>query len=103
MLIDLGLLDRVHDLEALGIEMLFPEWTPYRKTTGELRWGQPITKSWQYVKKLLGITRADLTLYGTRHWMADMLDNGRDRAADTKSHPRPCQLGAGRLWTQGHC
>jgi integrase len=75
LLIDLGLLDRVHDLEALGIEMLFPEWTPYRKSTGELRWGQPITKSWQYVKKLLGITRADLTLYGTRHWMADMLDN----------------------------
>ena len=76
LLIDLGLLTRVRELEALGIEMLFPEWQPYRKKTGELRWGQPITKSWQYVKVLLKITRADLTLYGTRHWLADLLDSG---------------------------
>jgi hypothetical protein len=36
---------------------------------------QPITKSWQYVKKILKIVRADLTLYATRHLMADWLDN----------------------------
>jgi hypothetical protein len=39
------------------------------------RWSQPITKSWQYVKKVLKIVRADLTLYATRHLMADWLDN----------------------------
>jgi len=39
------------------------------------RWSQPITKSWQYVKKILKIVRADLTLFATRHLMADWLDN----------------------------
>ena len=37
--------------------------------------GQPMTKSWQYVKVVLCLTRADLTLYGTRHLMADWLDS----------------------------
>ena len=36
--------------------------------------GQPMTKSWQYVKTLLKISRADLTLYSTRHLMGDWLD-----------------------------
>jgi hypothetical protein len=39
-----------------------------------VRWSQPISKSWQYVKTLLGITRADLTLYSARHLLADWLD-----------------------------
>jgi integrase len=76
LLIELGLLDRVHELRARSIDALFPEWVPYQKKTGEMRWGQPITKAWQYIKTLLGITRADLTLYGTRHWMAEVLDSG---------------------------
>ncbi|NJL07941.1 MAG: hypothetical protein HC900_06510 [Methylacidiphilales bacterium] len=76
LLIELGLLDRVHELQARSTDALFPEWIPYQKKTGEMRWGQPVTKAWQYVKKLLGITRADLTLYGTRHWMAEVLDSG---------------------------
>jgi hypothetical protein len=42
---------------------------------GTTRWSQPITKSWQYVKKVLKIERVDLTLYATRHLMADWLDN----------------------------
>jgi hypothetical protein len=42
---------------------------------GTTRWSQPITKSWQYVKKILKVVRADLTLYSTRHLMADWLDN----------------------------
>ena len=33
-----------------------------------------MTKSWQYVKTLLKISRADLTLYSTRHLMGDWLD-----------------------------
>ncbi|MDT3684040.1 MAG: hypothetical protein RO009_03225 [Pseudorhodoplanes sp.] len=75
LLIDLGLLDRVWELQKNKIDRLFPQWQPYKKPTGELRWGQPMTKSWQYVKGLLEITRKDLTLYGTRHLMADLLDN----------------------------
>jgi hypothetical protein len=55
---------------------LFPEWGAFlRKKDGELRWSQPLSKSWQYVKKVLRFARADLTLYSTRHLMADWLDN----------------------------
>ncbi|MDI4232507.1 hypothetical protein OZ411_06745 [Bradyrhizobium sp. Arg237L] len=39
------------------------------------RWSQPLSKSWQYAKKLLKLSRADLTLYSTRHLMADWLDS----------------------------
>src|SRR5690606_33943699 len=74
LLIDLGLLDRVEEMGRLKSDRLFPEWAPYRKSTGELRWGQPMTKSWQYLKTVLMLGRADITLYSTRHWMADMLD-----------------------------
>lgn len=74
LLIDLGLLDRVFELREAGEERLFPEWEPYTRRDGAVRWSQPITKSWQYVKVLLKLTRADLTLYGTRHLMADWLD-----------------------------
>jgi hypothetical protein len=34
-----------------------------------------IVKAWQYVKTKLKLDRADLTLYSTRHLMADWLDN----------------------------
>ena len=42
---------------------------------GTQRWSQPLSKSWQYAKKLLKLSRADLTLYSTRHLMADWLDS----------------------------
>ena len=58
-----------------GEERLFPEWKEFARGDGTTRWSQPITKSWQYVKKVLKIVRADLTLYATRHLMADWLDN----------------------------
>jgi integrase len=74
LLVDLGLLERVAELAALGETRLFPDWKPYTKTTGEIRWGQPITKSYQYLKKLLKWERCDLALYGTRHLMAEWLD-----------------------------
>jgi hypothetical protein len=45
------------------------------KKDGTIRWSQPLSKAWQYVKKKLMLTRADLTLYSTRHLMADWLDN----------------------------
>lgn len=74
LLIDLGLMERVRDLEGMDCPYLFPEWEPYPKPNGELRWGQPMTKSWQYLKQKLEFTRADLTIYSTRHWFAQMVD-----------------------------
>ena len=75
LLIELGLLDRMLHLVNADEERLFPEWKEYSRGDGTTRWSQPITKSWQYVKKVLKIARADLTLYATRHLMADWLDN----------------------------
>jgi integrase len=76
ILIELGLLDRMQDLLDQKEERLFPEWEAYtRKKDGTIRWSQPLSKAWQYVKKILMLTRADLTLYSTRHLMADWLDN----------------------------
>lgn len=75
LLIDLGLANRAVALLEAGEQRLFPDWKPYTRLDGTVRWGQPMTKSWQYVKVVLGLTRADLTLYGTRHLMADWLDS----------------------------
>ena len=76
LLIELGLLDRMQELIDNGQERLFPEWKPYyRKKDGTVRWSQPLSKSWQYIKPILQLLRADLTLYSTRHLMADWLDN----------------------------
>ncbi|WBL77245.1 tyrosine-type recombinase/integrase [Bradyrhizobium xenonodulans] len=75
ILIELGLLDRMQDLIDKKEERLFPEWEAYIRKDGTVRWSQPLSKSWQYVKKLLKLSRADLTLYSTRHLMADWLDN----------------------------
>lgn len=75
LLIELGLLERMQELMDKGEERLFPEWDVYIRKDGSERWSQPLSKSWQYVKKLLKLTRADLTLYSTRHLMADWLDN----------------------------
>jgi hypothetical protein len=34
-----------------------------------------MSKSWQYLKKQLKLTRANISLYSARHWMADQLDD----------------------------
>ena len=76
LLVELGLLDRVRELEAIGEKRLFPEWEKFTRGDGTVRWSQPITKSWQYIRKnVLKIARADLTLYGLRHLVAEWLDN----------------------------
>jgi integrase len=75
LLIELGLLDRMNDLMDKGEKRLFPEWECYVRRDGTQRWSQPLSKAWQYVKKLLKLSRADLTLYSTRHLMADWLDS----------------------------
>ncbi|HEX7853992.1 MAG TPA: hypothetical protein VF503_09875 [Sphingobium sp.] len=76
LLIELGLLDRMQEMMDRKETRLFPEWEPYHHSDGAIRWSQPMSKSWQYVKRVLKLTRADLTLYGTRHLMADWLDSG---------------------------
>jgi integrase len=75
LLIELGLLERMQELMDKGEERLFPEWQCYVRSDGTQRWSQPLSKSWQYVKRLLKLNRADLTLYSTRHLMADWLDS----------------------------
>lgn len=56
-------------------ERLFPEWDAYTRKDGTIRWSQPLSKAWLYVKTKLKLDRADLTLYSTRHLMVDWLDN----------------------------
>jgi hypothetical protein len=51
------------------------EWDTYTRKDGTIRWSQPLSKAWQYVKTKLKLDRADLTLYSTRRLMADWLDN----------------------------
>ncbi|WP_435657810.1 hypothetical protein [Brucella pituitosa] len=75
LVIELGLMERVNELKERGCTALFPEWEPYPKPNGEMRWGQPITKSWQYLKKKIGIQRANVTAYSARHSYAQFLDS----------------------------
>jgi integrase len=74
LILDLGLLDRIEELRELKCPVLFPEWDPYPKPDAELRWGQPLTKSFQYLKAKIKLTRFDVTLYSSRHWFARLLD-----------------------------
>jgi integrase len=74
LILDLGLLERVDALRKIKCPVLFPEWEPYPKPDGELRWGQPLTKSFQYLKKKINLTRFDVALYSSRHWFAEQLD-----------------------------
>ncbi|MEN5246158.1 hypothetical protein [Brucella pseudintermedia] len=75
LVLELGLMDRVKELNERGCTALFPEWEPYPKPNGEMRWGQPLTKSWQYLKKKIGIQRANVTAYSARHFYAQFLDS----------------------------
>ncbi|MGX7745899.1 site-specific integrase, partial [Rhodopseudomonas parapalustris] len=76
LLIELGLLDRMQELSEGGEKRLFPEWEKYVRSDGTVRWSQPISKSWQYLKKnVLKDLRADVSLYSTRHFFADILDS----------------------------
>ena len=75
LIIELGLLERIDELKKIGCPVLFPEWAPYPKPGAELRWGQPLTKSFQYLKRKAGLERFDTALYSARHWFADLLDS----------------------------
>nr|PZN38318.1 MAG: hypothetical protein DIU59_15115 [Pseudomonadota bacterium] len=74
LILDLGLLERIEDLRSIGCPVLFPEWEPYPKPGGEMRWGQPLTKSFQYLRRKIGLDRFDVALYSSRHWFAQLID-----------------------------
>lgn len=79
LLIDLGLIEHMLAMKARGEVRLLPDLQPYVKPNGEIRWSQAIVKAWQYLRRSekLGISRQDLTLYGTRHLVAAWLDKMR--------------------------
>jgi len=75
LLIELGLLDHRDEMVKAGCDRLLPDCEPYRKPDGRERWSQEISKSWQYVKNELNVvSRKDVTLYSTRHTMAQWID-----------------------------
>ncbi len=74
LVIELGLVERRDTLVEAGYDRLFPEWTPLVKTTGEVKHGHALSKSWQYIKVKFGFTRHGVTLYSARHWFAQRLD-----------------------------
>jgi hypothetical protein len=47
-------------------QWLFPDWKVYVLPTGEIRWSQAVSKSWQYVKVKFKMTRKGLALYPAR-------------------------------------
>lgn len=76
LLIELGLLDHRDAMVRAGHSRLLPDCEPYIKPDGQIRWSQEITKSWQYVRGKYGfLRRADITLYSSRHTMAQMIDD----------------------------
>jgi integrase len=74
LVIELGLVERRDILMAAGHDRLFPEWKPLVKTSGEVKHGHALSKSWQYIKRKFGFTRDGVTLYSARHWFAQRLD-----------------------------
>ncbi len=74
LVIELGLVERRDILMAAGHDRLFPEWAPLVKTTGEIKHGHALSKSWQYIKVKFKFTRNGVTLYSARHWFAQRLD-----------------------------
>jgi integrase len=77
LLIDLGLLDRIEHLRAAGETRLFPGWAAHTSKAGEVRWGKEVSRAFDYARKLpdINLTRANISLYATRHLMADWLDS----------------------------
>ena len=75
LLVELGLLEHRDHMQRAGIERLLPDCEPYRRRDGRLRWSQDITKSWRYVKSKYAVFgRKDITLYSSRHLMAQWID-----------------------------
>ena len=46
LLIQLGLLDRMREIEVIGEKRLFLEWEKFTRGDGTVRWSQPIVNNW---------------------------------------------------------
>jgi integrase len=58
-------------------QWLFPDWKVYVMPTGEIRWSQAVSKSWQYAKDKFRMTRKGLALYSARHTFKGFIDDLR--------------------------
>ncbi len=56
-------------------QRLFPDWKVYVLRTGEIRWSQAASKTWQYVKSKFKMTRQGLALYSARHTFKGFIDD----------------------------
>lgn len=56
-------------------QWVFPDWKVYVLPTGEIRWSQAVSKSWQYVKVKFKMTRKGLALYSARHTFKGFIDD----------------------------
>lgn len=56
-------------------QWLFPDWKVYVLPTGEIRWSQAASKTWQYVKSKFKMTRQGLALYSARHTFKGFIDD----------------------------
>jgi integrase len=54
---------------------LFPDWKAYILPTGQVRWSQAVSKSWQYVKVKFKMQRKGLALYSARHTFKGFIDD----------------------------
>jgi integrase len=74
LVIALGLVTRRDLSMEAGHERLIPEWPYMTKTTGEIKHGHYLSKSWQYIKRKFEFSRDGVTLYSARHTFAQRLD-----------------------------
>jgi integrase len=65
-------------VEEAQQQWLFPDWKVYVLPTGEIRWSQAVSKSWQYVKVKFKMTRKGLALYSARHTFKGFIDDIRN-------------------------
>ena len=56
-------------------QWLFPDWKVYILPTGQVRWSQAVSKSWQYVKVKFKMQRKGLALYSARHTFKGFIDD----------------------------
>ena len=75
VLIELGLLERVRQLRERGETQLFPGWKAHKSGADEERWGKDVSRAFDYGRRLIGLTRANVSIYSLRHLLADWLDD----------------------------
>jgi integrase len=62
LLIELGLLERVERLRAVGETSLFPGWEAHKSASDEVRWGKRISRAFDHGRNAKGVEREHLRL-----------------------------------------